>query len=100
MTARFPPEMVLKRFDLNKRKALWIPLDALLESDMMNGNSFRYRCSLYKKPMLIHCSQHAAPMMNVYFHIYDSWQILEGWLKIYSPEEHYEPNLKLLTSDL
>lgn len=50
--------------------------------------------------MLIHCSQHAAPMMNVYFYIYDSWQIPEGWLKIHSPEEHYEPNLKLLTSGL
>ncbi len=46
--------------------------------------------------MLIHCSQHTAPMMNVYFYIYDSWQILEGWLKIYSPEEHYEPKPEAL----
>lgn len=50
--------------------------------------------------MLIHCSQHTAPQMNVYFYIYDSWQILEGWLTIYFPEEHYEPYLKLLTSGL
>lgn len=81
MTAHLPPELVLKSSDLNKRKALWMPGDALLESDMMNGNSFRYRCSLYKKLMLIHCSQYAALMMNVYFYINDSWQILRGLVK-------------------
>lgn len=76
-----------ERSDLNKRKALWILGDALWESNMMNGNSFRYKCSLYKKQILIHCSQ----CVN------DSWQILRGLVKNTHPEEHYEPNLKLLT---
>lgn len=76
-----------ERSDPNKKKALWIPGDALWESNMMNGYSFRYRCSLYKKQILIHCSQ----CVN------DSWQILWELGKNTHPEEHYEPNLKLLT---